>query len=157
MLRVCLLPSILLPVVISSCLVCVADLFPLSRFYKRPCLPCLLGEPVVKVRDDAERCAFRVTEADVYPIVPVERRKRFGDIIVRSSVSCWPCLCTLGGRRELFFIASCKLIKRKMIFYLMTFWKNAENLKWNKKKNAWSATCNLRGIWTFLRGAYFII
>lgn len=77
-----LLPSILLPVVITSCLVCVADLFPLSCFYKRPCLPRLLGEPVVNVRNDAERCAFRVTEANVYPVVPVGRRQTFGEIMV---------------------------------------------------------------------------
>lgn len=80
-----LLPSILLPVVITSCLVCVADLFPLSCFQKHPCLPRLLGEPVMKVRDDAERCAFRVTEANVYPVVPVKSWQWFGEIMVTLS------------------------------------------------------------------------
>lgn len=80
-----LLPSIFLQVVITPCLMCVAYLFPLSRFYKYPCLPCLLGKPVVKVRDDAECCAFWVTEANVYPVVSVEKRQRFEEILVTSS------------------------------------------------------------------------
>lgn len=62
-------------------MMCVADLFPLSCFHKHPRLPRLLGEPVVKVRDNAERCAFRVTETNIYPVVPVERRQMFGEIM----------------------------------------------------------------------------
>lgn len=77
-----LLPSVLLPVVITPSLVCVTDLFPLKCLLKNPCFPRLLGEPVVKVGNDDKRCAFRVTEANVYPVVPVERRQRFGEIMV---------------------------------------------------------------------------
>lgn len=76
------LPSILLPVVIAPCLVRVVDLFPLSRFHESPCLPRLLGELVVKVRDDAEGRAFWVTEANVYPVIPVERKQTFEGIMV---------------------------------------------------------------------------
>lgn len=64
-----LLPSVLLPVVISSRLVRVAHLFSLSGPHEHPGLPRLFGEAVVDVRDYGEFSAFRVADAYVYPVI----------------------------------------------------------------------------------------
>lgn len=67
-----LLPSVLLPEVISSRLVRVAHLFSLSGPHQHPGLPRLFGEAVVDVGDYGELCAFRVADAHVYPVISGE-------------------------------------------------------------------------------------
>ncbi len=64
-----ILPSVLLPVVISSRLVKVAHLFSLSGPHEHPSLPRVFGEAVVDVGDYGELCAFRVADAHVYPVI----------------------------------------------------------------------------------------
>lgn len=67
-----LLPSVLLPVVISSRLVRVAHLFSLSGPHEHPSLPRLFGEAVVDVGDYDECCAFWIADAHIYPVISVE-------------------------------------------------------------------------------------
>lgn len=67
-----LLPSVLLPVVISSCLVRVAHLFSHSGPHEHPSLPRLFGEAVVDVGDYGEYCAFWIADTHIYPVISVK-------------------------------------------------------------------------------------
>lgn len=67
-----LLPSVLLPVVISSRLVRVAHLFSLSGPHKHPSLPRLFGEAVMDIGDNGEFCAFWVADAHVHPVISIK-------------------------------------------------------------------------------------
>jgi len=67
-----LLPSVLLPIVISSCLVRVAYLFSHSGPHEHPSLPRLFSETVVDVGDYGERCAFWIADAHIYPVISVK-------------------------------------------------------------------------------------
>lgn len=65
-------PAVFLPVVVSSCQVCVADLLLLRCADKGAGLAGLLGEAVVHVGDNSEGCALWIAEAHADPVVSLK-------------------------------------------------------------------------------------
>lgn len=76
--RVRLSPRVFLPVVVSSCQVCVVDLLLLRCADKGASLAGLLGEAVVDVRDNGEVGALWIAKAHVDPVIPWEKKDKSG-------------------------------------------------------------------------------
>lgn len=69
------LPSVLLPVVVSSGEVRVVDLLSLHGPHKHARLACLFGQAVVDVGDDGEGGSWGVAEAYIDPVIPATKQQ----------------------------------------------------------------------------------